>query len=94
MDLATVTGTFQTLALTTSTNITLATSNRATGRYLKLLITNTSGTSRTISYGSLSSATGGVLPTSLPNNGKILIEILCAGTGADDVVITTAGQYV
>jgi hypothetical protein len=94
MDLATVTGTFQTLALTTSTNITLATSNRAVGRYLKLLITNTSGTTRTISYGSLSPVPGTILTNSLDNNGKMLLDILCAGTGAGDVVIISGGQYV
>jgi hypothetical protein len=91
MDLATVTGTFQTLALTTTTNITLATSNRAAGRYMKLLITNTSGSQRTINWSGLTTV-GPILPTTIDNGGKIIVDVLCAGTGVGDVAVMAGGS--
>jgi hypothetical protein len=87
LDLATVSGTYQTLALTTATNITLATSNRAAGRYTKIFITNTSGGTRTISYGV--SKVGDPIPTtSLDNNETCVVDLFCNGTATSNIILT------
>jgi hypothetical protein len=87
LDLATVTGTYQTLALTTATNITLATSNRAAGRYTKIFITNTSGSTRNLSYG-VSPLGTPQPPVSLDNNESCVIDLFCNGTATSNIILT------
>ena len=89
LDLATVSGTWQTIDLTTATNITLATSNRAAGRYVKLWILNNSGGSRTINYGVTKVSSPNMTPpTTLANGEDAFIDIFCIGTTTADIIAT------
>jgi hypothetical protein len=83
-DLATASGQWHTLNLSSATNLVLATSNRAAGRYLLLEVTNTSGTTRTISYG-ISPVGTPVPPSSLSTGETAVLRLECWGTATADV---------
>jgi hypothetical protein len=93
LDFSTLTGTMATCTRTTADDIAFTVSNRAAGRYIKLLITNTSGSTKNVSYSGLNInlTQPAQRPATLANNGKLLFDILCTGTGTGDAVIMSGG---
>jgi hypothetical protein len=92
VDFATITGTFQTVSRTTTDDIALTLNNRVGGRYVKILVTNTSGADRTISYAGISTAAAdaGRRPATLANTQRYLFDLFCVGTG-QPLLLNTSG---
>jgi hypothetical protein len=86
INLATLTGTYQTLDLSSATNLTLATSNNAAGRYVTVIITNSSGSTRNISYGQMTPV--GSPPSTITNGGRVLLNIQGTGNGSGLIAVT------
>jgi hypothetical protein len=82
LDLATITGTYQTIAA--SGNITFTASNYAAGRFLTLRIA-AGGATRTLAWPSGWVRFGAALPTSLASGASIVVTIVSRGTVEADV---------
>lgn len=85
LNLATLTGTLQTI--TATGNITFTTSNRAAGRWLELRIA-AGGSARTLTWPSWV-AFGAALPTSLASGAVLRVAISCTGTTDASIDATT-----
>jgi hypothetical protein len=93
LDFSTLSGTMATCTRTTADNIAFTLSNRAAGRYIKLLVTNSSGSTKNVSYSgfNIDFLPPASRPLTLDNGDRLIFDILCVGTGTGDAVIMTGG---
>lgn len=82
----TTTGTWQFITSLTG-NLTLTTSNRATGRHVKFVIQN-GGTIRTLTFPATWAWVGGAAPANIAASKIGVLELVCFGANDSDIIAT------
>lgn len=92
VDFGALTGKFATVSRTTTDTIALTVTNLVAGRFIKILVTNSSGATRNMSYSGLNVGSVDVArrPATLDNGGQYLFDLFCTSTG-NPLLLNTSG---